>query len=244
MAKATTEVFAEMTVEFETTGGALNPASQQITSITSASSPAVATVATGTIFTVGSTAIISGLPSSGGSADVSGKNGAYKVGASTATTVTLTGLDLTSWGAGPITSALAPNMTLLPQPANTLVWSKICGVTSRTVNRTTTMQQTEVPDCTDETLPNQIEKAVQSQEETISGTGVWAAESHGTILNWWRSGTRKAIRVGNIKALAGTPLYEYGNAYLTQVNNTAEKGQKVTSEIQIEFDGLPNVILA
>jgi len=158
--------------------------------------------------------------------------------------VTLTGLDLSAYGAGPITSAQAPNMTLLPQPAGTLVWSKVCGITSRTVNRTTTMQTTEVPDCSDETLPNSIEKSVQSQEETINGTGVWAAESHGLIMNWWRQGTKRSVRVGNIKALAGTPKYEYGGAYLTQLNNTAEKGPKVTSEIQIEFDGLPNVILA
>jgi hypothetical protein len=241
LARATSEIFAEMTLEVESTGAALNPASQAITSITVGG---VATVATGTVFTTGSTAIISGLPSTGGNADVSGKNGAYLVASSTATTVTLTGLDLSAFGAGPITAAIAPNMTLLPQPAGTLVWAKVCGITSRTVNRTTTMQQTEVPDCADETLPNSIEKSVQSQEETIAGTGVWAAESHGLVLNWWRTGTRKSIRVGNIKALAGTPKYEYGPAYLTQVNNVAEKGQKVTSDIQIEFDGLPNVILA
>ena len=64
------------------------------------------------------------------------------------------------------------------------------------------------------------------------------------ILNWWRQGVRKSTRIGNIKAIAGSIKYEYGPAYLTQVNNVAEKGQKVTSDIQIEFDGLPNVILA
>src|SRR4051812_31842327 len=130
MARATTEIFAEMTLEVETTGAALNPAAQAITSLTTAG---VATVATGTVFATGDTAIISGLPSSGGSADISGKNGAYKVTSSTATSVTLAGLDLTAWGAGPITSANAPNMTLLPQPAGTLVWAKVCGITSRTV---------------------------------------------------------------------------------------------------------------
>ena len=240
MARATTEAFHEMTVEIETTGGALNPASQAITGFTSAS-PAVATVATGTVFTVGSTAIVSGLPTS--PVDLSAKNGAYKVAASTATTVTLTGLDLTGV-APPLATANAPNMTLLPEPAGTLVWGKICGITSRTVNRTTTMQQTEIPDCTDESLPNAIEKSVQAQEQTVAGTGVWAAESHTLMLNWWRSGARKNVRVCNIKTLTGGPKCEYGGAYLTQLNNVAEKGQKVTSDIQIEFDGLPNLTLA
>lgn len=240
MARATTEVFAELILEVETTGAALNPAAQAVTAFTSVN-PAVATVATGTAFATGSTAILSGLPTS--PVDLSSKNGAYVVFASTATTVTLTGLDLTGV-APPLTTANAPNMTLLPQPLGTLVWSKVCGITSRTVSRTTTMQQTEVPDCSDETLPNSIEKSVQSQEQTVSGTGVWAAESHGLMLNWWRQGARKSIRVGNMKALAGTPKYEYGPAYLTQVNETAEKGPKVTADIQIEFDGLPQVILA
>ena len=106
------------------------------------------------------------------------------------------------------------------------------------------MQSTEVPDCSDETLPNYIEKSVQSLEETISGTGVWAAESHGTMINWWRSGQRKGIRVTNVKALSGTITSEYGYAYLTQLNNAAVKGAKVTSDIQIEFDGLPLVTFA
>ncbi|TIX45591.1 MAG: hypothetical protein E5V26_03330, partial [Mesorhizobium sp.] len=63
------------------------------------------------------------------------------------------------------------------------IYSKLCGLTSRGINRQSNMQTSEVPDCDDESLPAVVERAVQSQEVTISASGVWSAESHGTILD-------------------------------------------------------------
>lgn len=118
-------------------------------------------------------------------------------------------------------------------------WTIICGITSRTVNRSSTMQTSEIPDCDDESLPNAIERSVQSQEVTVSGTGSWAKQSHGMMMDWWYSGQPKNIRVGHIKADVGDTEYETGSAYLVSLNNTAEKGPKVTAEIELQFDGLP-----
>lgn len=241
MARATTEIFAEMTVEIETTGGAL-PVAQNITTI---AVPGIITPADITKFVINDIVLISGF--TGANAV---KNGYYKVGTVTTSFAALAApggiaLDITgSTPTPPWNQTNMPGMSILPAAPATFAWSKICGITSRTVNRTTTMQSTEIPDCSDETLPNSIEKSVQSQEQTISGTGVWAAQSHGTMMDWWRLGTRKTVRVGNLKALTGTVIYEYGPAFLTQLNNTAEKGPKVTSEIQIEFDGLPYISVA
>ena len=123
-------------------------------------------------------------------------------------------------------------------------WAKLCGLTSRTVNRTSNMSTTEVPDCDDESLPAALERAVQSQEVTISGTGVWAAQSHGTMMDWWRSGQTKKVRIGHLKAEVGDTEYETGPAYLVTLNNTAERGSKVTAEIEIQFDGLPALTVA
>lgn len=118
-------------------------------------------------------------------------------------------------------------------------WSKICGLTSRTASRTSNMSTSEVPDCDNEALPASLERAVQSQEVTVSGTGVWAAQSHGIMMDWWYSGATKNIRIGHLKAEAGDTEYETGPAYLVSLNNTAERGTKVTAEIEIQFDGLP-----
>lgn len=121
-------------------------------------------------------------------------------------------------------------------------FAKFCGLTSNNVSRQSNMSTSEVPaDCDDESKPSNLERAVQSQEQTVSGTGVWAAQSNGKALLWWRSGTTKLVRIGHMNAVVGDPEYETGPAYLTQLNNSREKGQKVTAEIQIEFDGLPDI---
>lgn len=121
------------------------------------------------------------------------------------------------------------------------VYTKLCGLTSRGINRTSNMQTSEVPDCDDESLPAAVERAVQSQEVTISGSGSWAAESHGTMLDWWYSGATKSVRIHHVNAANGTPEYETGDAYLVSINNTVERGQKVDAQIEIQFDGLPTV---
>jgi len=118
-------------------------------------------------------------------------------------------------------------------------YAKLCGLTSRGISRQSNMQTSEVPDCDDESLPAAVERAVQSQEVTISGSGVWAAQSHETMLDWWYSGASKNVRIKHVNAAVGDTEYETGQAYLVSINNQAERGQKVTAEISIQFDGLP-----
>jgi Phage tail tube protein len=118
-------------------------------------------------------------------------------------------------------------------------YSKVCGITSRGINRQHNMQTSEVPDCDDESLPAAVERAVQSSEVTISGSGVWARQSHENMLDWWYGGATRNIRVHHVNADPGDTEYETGPAYLQSINNQAERGTKVTAEIAIEFDGLP-----
>lgn len=124
------------------------------------------------------------------------------------------------------------------------VYSKICGLTSRGINRQHNMQTSEVPDCDDESLPASVERAVQSSEATISANGVWAAQSHEMLLDWWESGAVKSIRIYHANATTGTTQYETGNAFLVSVNNAVERGQKVTAELDIQFDGIPTRTMA
>ncbi len=123
-------------------------------------------------------------------------------------------------------------------------WVKICGLTERGINHTHNMSTTEVPDCDDESLPAALERAVQSSEVTISASGSWAAQSHGLLYNWWRSAQPKNIRVQHVKAEIGDPEFEEGMAYLTSLNNVATRGQKVTADLTIEFDGIPEMTAA
>ncbi|UXN62907.1 phage tail protein [Phyllobacterium sp. A18/5-2] len=118
-------------------------------------------------------------------------------------------------------------------------YAALCGLTSRGINRTSNMSTSEVPDCENEALPAAVERAVQSQEVTVSGSGVWAQTSHELMLDWWYSGATKNVRIKNTKAAVGDTEIEAGAAYLVSISNQAERGQKVTAEISVEFDGIP-----
>ena len=139
----------------------------------------------------------------------------------------------------PITAAF-PDFILEVETETEGSFSKICGLTQRGINRQHNMQTTEVPgDCDDESKPNEVERAVQSSEVTISATGIWASQSHEMMMDWWYSGQTKMIRIKHVKAAVGDTEYETGPAILVNLNNAVEKGQKVSAEIEIQFDGVP-----
>lgn len=122
-------------------------------------------------------------------------------------------------------------------------YAAICGLTDVTINRTSNIDTSEIPDCDDESLPLALERQVRSQEVTVSATGVWALQSSETVLDWWYSGSTRNIRIRNAKAEndgdSGDTYAEEGPALLASVNNSRTKGQKVSAEIEIQFDGVP-----
>lgn len=119
------------------------------------------------------------------------------------------------------------------------VFTFICGLTSKGIQRSATTQSTSVPDCADEDAPAWEEKSVDTLSITVSGTGVWAAENHEDMLDWFYSGLPKNIQVRHGNAAVGDTEFEQGPALLTALNNSADRGQKKQAEITIEFDGKP-----
>ncbi|MHB2265037.1 phage tail tube protein [Aliihoeflea sp. PC F10.4] len=130
-------------------------------------------------------------------------------------------------------------MVLEVETATEGTFAKICGITSRGVNRTHNMQTSEVPPCDDESKPAAVERNVQSSEVTVSGSGVYARQSKEMMMDWWYSGQTKNIRIAHLNAAVGDTEYETGPAFLVNLNNQAERGQKVTAELEIQFDGIP-----
>lgn len=121
------------------------------------------------------------------------------------------------------------------------VFTKMCGITTRGTTRTNNMTTDEDPPCDDETAPAVVKRQVQSQEQTISGSGKYAKQNRDFMLRWWRSGKTKNVRIHHVGAVVGEIEYETGPAYLTTLTNQAERGTTVTAELSIEFDGLPAV---
>lgn len=124
--------------------------------------------------------------------------------------------------------------------ASSGTYTSVCGLIDVTVTRTANVDSAEVPDCSDETLPLSLEKQVRSIEVSVSGTGVWAQESHGNLMDWFYSSATKNVRVRNTNADTGDTEIESGAALLTSLTNTRTKGQKVSAEIEIQFDGTPS----
>lgn len=124
--------------------------------------------------------------------------------------------------------------------ANSGVYEPICGLIDVTITRTANVDTAEVPDCDDESLPLALEKQVRSIEVTVSGTGVWARTSQSNLKEWFYSSETKNIRIRDTAAANGDVEIESGAALLTSLTNTRTKGQKVSAEIELQFDGTPS----
>ncbi len=119
-------------------------------------------------------------------------------------------------------------------------WSRICGMVGVTVNRSAQVDSSEVPaDCDDESKPMEVKKAVRSLDVSASGEGVWAQQSHQTMIDWFYGAAAKHVRLGNLNAAVGDTEYEQGKAILNSLTNQRTKGQQVSASIGLEFDGVP-----
>lgn len=124
-------------------------------------------------------------------------------------------------------------------------YSTVCGLVDITPSRTANLDTVEIPDCDDESLPLSVGKSVRSIDVSVSGSGVWALSSHKNMMDWFYSSATLNTRIRNAKVTAdgasGDPEIESGPAILSNLSNTRTKGQKVTAEIEITFDGTPTV---
>lgn len=120
-------------------------------------------------------------------------------------------------------------------------YAKICGMVGVTITRTANLEESEIPDCDDETAPHAVDAEVRSLTVTVSGTGVWAQSSQDMLKTWFYSGAAKNVRLTDAAAAIGDAEVEAGQALLTTLTNTRAKGQKVTAEIELRFKGLPSM---
>lgn len=124
-------------------------------------------------------------------------------------------------------------------PDSSGTWVAICGMIDVSIDRSANIDSAEIPDCDDESLPLSVEKQVRSIDVTVSATGVWAQSSNKMMSDWFYSSATKNVRIRNTKASSGDPSIESGPALLTKLTNGRTKGQKVSAEIEIQFDGTP-----
>ena len=141
--------------------------------------------------------------------------------------------------AAPITEKFE-KMVLEVETAVPGTYAIVCGLNDITISRSAEVDTTEVPaDCTDESLPMRIEKSVRSTNVSVSASGVWTQQSNDMLLAWFYSGAGKNVRLKHEQAAIGDIHIEAGSALLTKLDHSRSKGQLVTAEIELEFDGTP-----
>lgn len=141
--------------------------------------------------------------------------------------------------ATPTTEKFEEMILEIEHPASSGTYVSICGMIDVTITRTSNIDTAEVPDCDDESLPLSLEKTVRSLEVSASGTGVWAQSSQSILKEWYYSGAPKTARLRDTAAASGDVEIESGPALLATLTNTRTKGQKVSAEIEIQFNGTP-----
>jgi hypothetical protein len=115
----------------------------------------------------------------------------------------------------------------------------ICGLTSKGINYETETATSQVPDCDDEDLPAYSEESPTSYKVSISGSGMWTAESHGILLDWWKTGAAKNVKVQYANAAPGTVEFVSGPAIIKGPNGNVDKGGRMSSEITLVFTEMP-----
>ena len=103
-------------------------------------------------------------------------------------------------------------------------WTRICGMMNATISYTTQVDEDEIPDCDDESLPHTIVVNVRSTGVTISGEGKWAASVHEKMMQWWKQGLKKHTRVGYLDAETGDTEYVSGQAIIDSMEDSRSKG--------------------
>lgn len=130
--------------------------------------------------------------------------------------------------------------------ADSGTYSPICGLTGASITRSQNVTSTEVPDCSDESVPYYVQRRVRSIEVTVSGTGVWAEANDTDMKKWFYDGVTKNVRLRNTKVendgSTGDVYAETGAALLTSLGNEKpdDKGV-ITASIELQFDGTPSL---
>lgn len=119
-------------------------------------------------------------------------------------------------------------------------FAAICGLTSKGINFNSDVTDTEVPDCTDEDMPSYKEKGVTAYDITLSGSGVWAREHHGVLLNWWKTQAPKNAKVQYANAGPGQPEYISGQLILISIGNQVDKGNRLSADLSFAFVSMPD----
>lgn len=131
-------------------------------------------------------------------------------------------------------------------PGSPDVFSEPCGLTTKNFALTASTNTTLIPDCANPDLPAWEAKDVNSLAAEVTGSGVMAAESFHTWLDWFLGATERACRI-QLVSPTSLPLslgYFQGSFILTNLTYGGQRGQKVTLDLTLSNNGALTFVAA
>jgi predicted secreted protein len=128
-------------------------------------------------------------------------------------------------------------IVMLGDGATPEVFAAPCGITERGFTLSNELQETQVPDCTDEDAPSWTSRDKVSRSASINSSGVMAVES----IDEWRAAYMASgsvsFRVFNEGNLAAGGGHWSGKFHISSLEFSSAKGGRVELSIQAESDG-------
>lgn len=126
---------------------------------------------------------------------------------------------------------------LLGDGASPETFTAPCGFNSRSFNRSKTLNEISEPDCDDEDDPAWVGRDVVSLSWNVTGEGVLPEESVQMWEDFFNSSSSRNVRLELIyPGSVGTIAY-VGKAHLQTYGIGANRGEKVTKNIDLQGDG-------
>lgn len=127
---------------------------------------------------------------------------------------------------------------LLGNGASPELFAAPCGFNSRSLRRTKTTNEVDIPDCSDEDAPAWVGREVRSLDWNVTGEGVLAEESVSMWEDFFDSSTSRNVQVIiDGVGITGGDITLLGRAHLTSYEIGANRGEKATISIELSGDG-------
>lgn len=124
---------------------------------------------------------------------------------------------------------------LLGDGASPETFSAPCGFSQRSLNRVKTLKEDLSIDCDDEDAPAWKARTVESLEWSVTGEGVLPQESIGFWEAFFASGDSVNVRIEML--YPSDTRFFLGKAHLANYTVGANRGEKVTMNIDLQGDG-------
>lgn len=111
-----------------------------------------------------------------------------------------------------------------------------CGLTTKAFNRSKNLNETNIPDCDDESAPSWVGRDVVSLTWGVTGDGVLAEQSIDAWEDFFNTTESRNVRV-TIDLPTSTDIIYTGKAHLSTFNTTGNRGEKVLVNIEMAGDG-------